>query len=90
MVKVLQVDQWHSTADNITKMSLKDFQTPSEGIQKLEGGDSKAATAIFGDFGCLIKEVDEKAWPSKGDVWFKENEKTGLLELYRANYDTSD
>ncbi len=51
------------------------------------GGDAEAARAIFGGSVC-VREVDEKAEPSLGDVWFREDEQ-GLLRRWKFNYDSS-
>lgn len=84
-VTVLEVNQWSSTADNIGQFSVDDFRDKKP---SLNGGDSEAAEALFG-FHPLIKSVPESAGPSKGNVWFRDGA-NGKLELWKANYDTSD
>lgn len=82
MIKVLEIDQFSSSADNLTNMGFKDFE-----LQKLSGGSSEAAKVIFGGY-AKVKMVGANERPSIGDVWYVEE--NGKFKLYLANYDTSD
>jgi len=82
MIKVLETDQWTSTGN------VHDFTLDNFNLQDVHGGDSEAAKVIFGGRG-IIKEVEENACPSIGNVWFRPNPETGKLELWKHNYDTS-
>lgn len=88
MVKVVELDQWSATG-NITQLRMSQLEgDPQLAIAQIKGGDSEAAKAIFGGY-LRIREVSEEDRPSIGHVWFKEGP-NGLLERYRANYDSSD
>lgn len=90
-MKILQIDQFHATSADILKLSMGDFEKDAEGqTLKLTGDSAETATAIFGSGFPAIKEVDMNDNPSKGEVWFKENPETKLLEVYKYNYDSSD
>lgn len=86
-MKVVELDQWSATG-NVIELPMRVFENAMLGIQLLTGGDSEAAKAIFGGH-VKVREVSESELPSKGYVWFKEGP-NGLLERYRANYDSSD
>lgn len=80
-MKVLEVDQWTSSGD----VSQYNFETFS--LDKIHGGDSESARAIFGGW-AKVKEVEENAKPTIGNVWFIEE--NGKFKKWKANYDTSD
>jgi len=80
-IKVLELDQWTSTG-NITDFTLEDFE-----LQKVKGGDSKAAQLIFGGH-AIIREVEELQTPPIGNVWFRLGV-NGKLQFYKSNYDSS-
>jgi hypothetical protein len=90
-MRVLQLDQFHSCDPEILNMSLKDFQQNIEAkVLALQGEPAKVASVIFGA-GCpRITDVKETDSPSIGDVWFREDEHTGKLVIWKAKYDTSD
>lgn len=90
-IKVLQVDQWTSTAENIKNFTIDDFapQNIRETVNKLFGGDAKTAQTI-GITGVMIREVDEETdKPPIANVWFKPGP-GGKLQFFKANYDCSD
>ncbi len=82
-MKVLEVDQWTSTG-NISDFGFADYN-----LDKVRGGDSEAARAIFGGWS-LVREVSENDSPSIGHVWFREDPVIKKFVFYKANYDTSD
>ena len=77
-VRVLEVDQWSSTATNLTTMSFADFDP-----DRLTGGDSRAAKLIFGGH-YVVKDVLETAHPPIGRVWFIERE--GRFERWKTRH----
>ena len=81
-VRVLEVDQWSSTATNLADMGFADFDPA-----RLTGGDSRAAQVIFGGH-YVVKEVLETDRPPIGHVWFIE--RGGHFERWKTNYDSSD
>jgi len=80
-MKILELDQWSSTATNLPSLNFKKFK-----YHKLKGGDVESARQIFGGH-CSILEVTKYDVPSKGMVWFEE--KDGKFVKYKAEYDTS-
>ncbi len=50
--------------------------------------DTTGKSCLWTESSKLI-DVDEKQYPTKGDVWLKES-KNGGVEIYKANYDSSD
>ena len=84
MIKIIEMDQWSSTADNIENLDFDDCT-----LDSLHGGDSEAAKKIFGGkFNVTL--VKEDSNPYRGYVWFIKDETTGKLKRYKANYDSSD
>ncbi len=81
-IKVLEVDQWSSTAPEIQQMSLADFN-----FRQLSGNGVEAARKIFGGR-AWVREVDPNDQPRIGNVWFREVD--GQLTKWRWNYDSSD
>jgi len=81
-MKILELDQWSSTATNISEFNFSNFD-----FTKLYGGDSEAAKGIFGGH-FDVREVKETDSPSISNVWFMEE--NGKLKLWKYNYDSSD
>lgn len=82
-IKVIELDQWSAGARNLKTIPFDQLT-----LDKLKGGDSEAAKAIFGGT-FRILEVTENQRPSLGNVWFKKDE-NGFPEFYKAQYDSSD
>ena len=82
-IKVLELDQFTASADNIGWHSLREFDPDA-----LFGGDADAARQMFGGH-YQIKWVCENESPSIGSVWMKDGE-DGKLKIWKANYDSSD
>ncbi len=78
--RVLQVCQWKvvKLKDKISNSTLTDWEG-----QKFRNNEP------FSTY-LMIKEVGPSSMPPWGRVWFREDEESGLLTFYRANYDTSD
>ena len=90
MIKVLEVNQWMSTGD--LKAFKWDELVDAYGNVNLDcvsGGDSEAIQQICGS-GASVKEVNETDTPPWASVWFIKDKKTGRMEYYKANYDSSD
>lgn len=82
-IKVLELDQFTATAENIGWYSMQQFDPDI-----LFGGDATAAKDMFGGY-YQIKFVCEDENPSKGTVWLKDGS-DGKLAIWKANYDSSD
>jgi len=89
-IKVLQVDQWTSTAKNIKDFTLEDFEPRNlrKTLSLLCGGDAKAIQKI-GIANATIREVEENSRPPIAHVWFITGP-DGKLRFFKANYDCSD
>jgi hypothetical protein len=86
--KVLEVDQWTSTG-SIKEFTLAQWEADPKGtLNKMKGGDSEAARAIFGGH-VRILEVDDGTGPMIGNVWFREGP-DGILFQWKYSYDSSD
>lgn len=91
MIKILEVDQWSSTGD-ITKFTMSEWENNPQGtLNKISGGDAKAARSIFGGHVAILM-VEESQLPSIGNVWFREmpNSDGKHLVKWRCTYDSSD
>lgn len=87
-IKILQVDQWTSTG-NVKGTKLEDWERDRQGmLSSRSGGDSEAIQQIFGG-SARVREVRESETPDLGEVWFRPDA-DGVLELWKANYDSSD
>ncbi len=78
--EVLQVCQWKAVKlrDKITSSRLEQWRRlPFRNYE------------VFSTY-LMIKEVGPGNNPPWGRIWYKENEDTGLLEFWKANYDSSD
>ncbi len=82
-IKVLELDQFTATAANLSQFSLLDFDP-----DKLKGGDTEAAKELF-NLHYQILFVNENDSPSIGNVWLKDGP-NGKLQVWKANYDSSD
>lgn len=86
LIKVVELDQWSSTADGITEMSMEDFEK-REAFKNLKGGYAAVIKEMFGGH-FEIKEVTTEQGPSIGRVWFAESYSNKLYR-YKTNYDSS-
>jgi len=84
MIRVLEVDQWTSTAIR-GDLSWGDLKTL--GINGVSGGDSEAARVIFGGH-FRFRDVEADDTPRIGDVWFIEDAR-GFPTIWKTQYDSS-
>lgn len=82
---VYETDQWTSVQVDRQGLTLEQLKA-SKG--EVYGGDADSVRKIFGGGKVVQKEVNDQASPFIGRVWFVEVE--GKLEVYKANYDSSD
>lgn len=82
-IKVLEVSQWTSTAENMTWNSLEGTDP-----DMLFGGDADAARKLNLN-NENVKWVCPEEKPPKGYVWLKDGT-DGTLKVWKANYDSSD
>lgn len=82
-IRVLEVDQWTATADNIEEFSLGTFD-----LSKVSGGDSRAAQEVFGGR-AVVRDVEEDWVPPMASVWFKADPVSGRLTYWKGTYDSS-